>query len=328
MVLKPELPGFEKSRRTVLKSFASLVPLVWVASCGGGGGTDDSLAQVTTQTPPPLPETLPVAPPSAVSLGSRLIVSGHSIPDAIVQYPWAGAISDAGYTPQVSAGTGPFASAAYRWDNDPRGPDAVKGLMQASGASYDLFLGTEAHGGSYDGRASVQAHITGSNAYGYALLWHALAANTGAQTFYGNFWRDDPARRFDSAWRSAQDIEAPLWDGIIDHVNAHRARGTRPMLLVPWLQVFMAVYDAIETGAVTGVSMADFFTDNVHTSTRGQWLQMATLMAVMYRQHPNNLSNVVSLQFGGTQSISPELAAQLRPIVWATCRATSRAGLS
>jgi hypothetical protein len=200
--------------------------------------------------------------------------------------------------------------------------------MQASGASYDLFLGTEAHGGSYDGRASVQAHITGSNAYGYALLWHALAANTGAQTFYANFWRDDPARRFDSAWRSAQDIEAPLWDGIIDHVNAHRARGTRPMLLVPWLQVFMAVYDAIETGAVTGVSMADFFTDNVHTSTRGQWLQMATLMAVVYRQHPNNLSNVVSLQFGGTQSISPELAAQLRPIVWATCRATSRAGLS
>jgi hypothetical protein len=200
--------------------------------------------------------------------------------------------------------------------------------MQANGASYDLFLGIEAHGGSYGGRASVQEHITWSNANRYALLWHDLAASTGAQTFYANFWRDDPARRFDAAWRSSQDIEAPLWDGIIDYVNVNRARETPPMILLPWLQVFMAVYDAIGTGAVTGVSMAEFFTDNVHTSSLGQWLQMATMMAVMYRQHPNHLSNVVSLQFSGTQSISPDLAAQLRPIVWATCRGTLRTGLS
>lgn len=324
MAIKPDLTSFEKSRRTVLHSVALLLPLVGIASCGGGGGggSDGSPSQGTPQTPAPAPQGSPL------SLGSRLVVTGHSIPDAIFTYPWAGVISDAGYTPQVSAGTGPYATAGYRWNNDPPGPDAVKGLMQASGASYDLFLGTEAHGGSYDGRASVQTHITYSDANGYALLWHALAANAGAQTFYSNFWRDDPARRFDSAWRSAQDLEAPLWDGIIDHVNANRAAGTRAMLLVPWLQVFMAVYDAIEAGAVTGVSMADFFTDNVHTSTLGQWLQMATVMAVMYRQHPNNLSNVVSLEYSGTLSITPQLAAQLRPIVWATCRATARAGLS
>ena len=306
----------------MLHSLALLLPLVSVASCGGGGGSGDSPSQGTTQPPPIIPQGSPV------SFGSRLVVTGHSIPDAIFTYPWAGVISDAGYTPQVSAGTGPYTTAGYRWDNDPSGPDAVKGLLQASGASYDLFLGTEAHGGSYGGRASVQTHITFSNAYGYALLWHALAANAGAQTFYSNFWRDDPSLRFDSAWRSSLDVEAPLWDGIIDHVNANRAAGTRPMLLVPWLQVFMAVYDAIQSGAVTGVSMADFFTDNVHTSTNGQWLQMATVMAVMYRQHPNNLSNVVSLQYSGTLSITPALAAQLRPIVWATCRATYRAGLA
>lgn len=262
-----------------------------------------------------------------VPLDARLVVTGHSIPDTIFKWPWAGVITDASLTPAIWSSTGPYATAGIRWTDRFVAPDEVRGLMEAGGADYDLFLGIEAHGGDYDGRASVQTHITFSDAYGYALLWHNLAASTGAQTFYGNFWRNDAAETFGSAWRASCDVEAPLWDGIIDYVNANRAGGTPAMRLVPWLQVFMAIYDAIGAGTITGVTMGNFFSDTVHPNSNGAWVQMATVMAVMYHRHPDQLSHSVSLQFGGTQSIDSGLAAQLRPVIWAACVATPRTGL-
>lgn len=275
--------------------------------------------------PDPGPTLTPVA------LNAALAVSGHSIPDYIYKYPFAGVIVDAGLTPDIIAGTGPYATADWRWINDPAAPDAVKAALTAGGASsFDLFLGIEAHGGSYGspGRASVQEHITFSDGYGNALLWHNLAASKGAQTFYGNFWRNDTAEVWGSSWRASCDLEAPLWDGIIDSVNANRAGGTPAMRLVPWLQVFMAIYDAIQAGTITGVTMPDFFTDDVHPSNIGGWAQMATVMAVMYHRHPSQLSHSISAEFSGTFSIDAGLAAQLRPVIWAACLATPRTGLT
>jgi hypothetical protein len=260
-----------------------------------------------------------------LALDSRLIVTGHSIPDAIVQGPLQAAIGSMGGTSQIWSSTGPYATAGWRWDNRPVNPHEVRGLMEAPGAAYDIFLGIEAHGGTYDGRASVATHIEYSDAYGYATLWHNLAASTGAQTHYANFWRNDPALLFGGAWRAAQDLEVPLWDGIIDYVNANKAGGTPTMRLVPWLQVFCAVYDGIQSGAVTGVTMGQFFEDDVHNNTpMGRWLAIATLLAVAYRRHPDTLP----ANAGVNANISEALAAQLRPIVWSTCLATTRTGLA
>ena len=208
----------------------------------------------------------------------------------------------------------------------------MRALLTAGGADYDMFLGTEAHGGGYDGYVdlnSVAAHIQYSDAYGYATLWHNLAASAGAQySFYSNFWRNDPTETFGASWRAAQNVEAPLWDGIIDYVNANKAPGTPTMHLVPWLQVFMAVYDAIEAGTITGLAMADIFTDDVHPETPvGQWLMMATMVATMYHRHPDELSHTIDLGGGFNVTIDSGLAAQLRPVVWAACLATPRTGL-
>ena len=275
--------------------------------------------------------TAPVGPGlTPVPLGARLAVSGHSIPDAVIKWPWAGVITAAGATPDIVSTTGPYAGARFRWENEFPAPDLVKTAMEAPGASFDLFLGIEAHGGDYDGRASVGG-IANTDAGPWGTLWHNLAASTGAQTFYGNFWRNAipvGAPVWDSAWRAAQDIEAPLWDEIIDYINANRAVGTTAMRLVPWLQVFMAVYDAIQAGTVTGATMSTFFSDDVHSDTiPGRWLQMATMLAVMYHRHPDEMPNAVPLEFGGFDTIDAGLAAQLRPVIWAACQSNPRTGL-
>lgn len=260
--------------------------------------------------------------------GDKMIVTGHSIPDAVIKYPWAGILAGKGVTPDIRASTGPYASASIRWNDRITAPDEVRALMEAGGASYDVFIGTEAHGGDYGGRASVGAHIEFSGAYAFALLWHNLAASTGADTFYANFWRDDTAQIFGSSWRAAQDLEGPLWDGIIDYVNANRTPGTPAMRLIPWLQVYAAVYDAIALGTVEDVVMSDFFSDNTHVSVGlGQWLQMATMMAVVYHRHPDEMPASWLLEYDVPQSISTAVAAQLRPVVWAACQSNPRTGL-
>lgn len=283
------------------------------------------------------PDDVPTLTP--VPLASRLVCTGHSIPDAPLQWPWGGVITDAGFTPDMITSTGPFGSAESRWNLDPAGLDKVREYLSEPGASAELFLGTEAFGGSYGspGRASVHGHIQFSDAYGYALLWHNLAASTGAQTFYSNFWRNDLDEEFGSSWRNSHNVpvsapynltEVELWNSIIDHVNSNRAEGTPAMRLVPWLEVFLAVYDAIEADELTGITSADLFTDDVHPSDIGTWIQMATMMAVMYHRHPDELSHSISDQYGGAPfTISSGLAAQLRPLIWATCLATTRAGM-
>ena len=100
------------------------------------------------------------------------------------------------------------------------------------------------------------------------------------------------------------------------------------MRLVPWLQVYMAIYEAIQAGTITGHTMSDFFFDDVHTSTPiGSWVQMATMMAVMYHRHPDQMPVSVPLEFGGFDTIDSGLAAQLRPVIWAACQTNPRTGL-
>jgi hypothetical protein len=272
-----------------------------------------------------------------VPLSAKLVASGHSILDYWLKWPWQGVIEDSGATANIVAATGAYASAKARWDNDYAGPDTVRALMEEPSAAYDLFLGIEAHGGSYGspGRASVKTNTdaydppTPGDAYVYALLWHNLAASTGAQTFYANFWRDDTAETFGSSWRAAQNDEIPLWESIIDYVNANKDPDTPTMRLVPFLEVFCAIYDAIQASTLTGMTMPDFFVDNVHPSDLGMFVQMATVMAVMYQRHPDQMPNTASAEFEFLPDFTVDsgLAAQLRPLIWSTCLANSRTGL-
>lgn len=266
-------------------------------------------------------------------LSTKLVVTGHSIPAASVKGALQAAITAMGGTSDVQAGTGPYASAEYRWGADPADPVAVKALMQG-GTPGAIFLGGEGHGGAYGSPARKSVN-TYTELYGfpppsggndYAARWHGLAADAGCvRTFYFNFWRDDVPRVWGSSWRASLNDEVPLWDGIIDYVNTNRDPGTPPLRLMPWLQVFMAIYDAIGNGDVTGIVMGDLFTDDVHNNTPvGRWAQIATILFVGYHIDPDNLP----ANAGTDANISSGLANQLRPIIRAACLATSRAWLS
>lgn len=68
--------------------------------------------------------------------------------------------------------------------------------------------------------------------------------------------------------------------------------------------------------------MPDFFIDSVHINTpEGRWVQIATILAVVYHRHPDELP----ANAGSLANISPALAAQLRPIIWNAVTSDPRA---
>lgn len=275
--------------------------------------------------------TLPSMGPTLtpVALNARLVASGHSIVDQVMDWPWSGVPTAAGQTPNVWSGCGPYASADFRWNNDPAAPDKVRELMENPAFPVDIFIGIEA-GDYFAGstRTTVQQHIVYSDAYGYALLWHNLAASRGAQTFYMSFPCNDPSETFGSGWRADLDVEGPRWDGIIDDVNANRDGGTPAMRLIPLVHVFAAIYDAIQAGTITGMTIADCYVDDIHFSTDiGLWIEMCSILYVAFQRDPDEMPNSVPLEFSGTVTIDSGLAAQLRPVIRAACESATRSGL-
>jgi len=108
-------------------------------------------------------------------------------------------------------------------------------------------------------------------------------------------------------------------------VNANKAAGTSSMRMIPLLEVFCAVYDGIQAGTVTGITMANLFSDDVHIDTPiGRWVQLAAILAVVYHRNPSELP----ANAGVDANISPALATQLRTIIWSTCLNDTRTGIA
>ncbi len=265
-------------------------------------------------------------PPALVSrpLSNRVIGTGHSIMDAL-----KGALADAieamGGDPANFFGTEPGSQAGYRWSDDPAGPYKVRELLEEEGASYADFLGMEAgyyYAGSY--RTTVQEMIVWADAFGAALTWHNAAAAVCERTWYISYWTNDPPVLFDADWRAAQDAEAALRYSIIEHVNDNRNEGTPAMGSIPLTEVFSEIWDAIDSGDVTGVAMVDFFADDIHPKLGyGIWAIVTTVLLVVFRIDPSE----VPANAGINANIDPDVAAQLRPVIRAACLAALGTGL-
>lgn len=338
--------GENNASKQAVDAWEALNPRWWIEPGRGGpstrtrrrliGPTTVSLGQVVGGVPSTLvPATQIIVAPAKRSprpLSQSIAVTGHSILDAFIKQPFTGHMETLGAVLSLISGTGPFATAQGRWTNDNAGPDQVRAAMEAPAAAFDLFCGIEASGGDEGGRQSVQTHITFSGAFLYAQLWADLAASTGAETYYANFWRDDAAQLFDADWRLDNNLEIPLWDSIITDANANRAAGTPPLRVVPLLEVFLATWDAINSGFLTGMTMGDAFADGIHEGGVGQWMAMATFFAVLWRRHPDEFPRVDTVGEFGVPWPTPAVltvpvANTLRRIIWEVVTSDPRTGV-
>lgn len=108
----------------------------------------------------------------------------------------------------------------------------------------------------------------------YAADWAELAikANPAVQTFMYQTWDDidDKTTGTTQTWRDRIVSELPLWQGIVDDVNADLPEGAKPMQIIPAGMGMVRLHDAIAAGKVPGASsIRDFFRDDIHPTDTG-----------------------------------------------------------
>lgn len=108
----------------------------------------------------------------------------------------------------------------------------------------------------------------------WAERWLELAAgaNPRVQGYLYETWDDlDDARTGSTqAWRDRILADLPLWQGIVDQVNAARPPGTPPMRLIPAGLGMVRLDEAVRRGEVPGAdSIRDFLRDDIHPNDAG-----------------------------------------------------------
>ncbi|UWR16616.1 hypothetical protein [Sulfitobacter sp. M368] len=210
----------------------------------------------------------------------------------------------------------------YNWDHgaDAEGVDARTVL--AEGAITHLVL-TEA--------LPLANHVTWSDSGFFARSYTelALAANPAVQVYIMETWHSlksgtgvavDHDEGADVPWRSRIDADLPVWEGIVDEVNAGLPSDAPAARLLPAGQAMGRLYDAINAGEVAGVSsISALFSDDIHLNDLGHYFVSQVQYAALTGQSPLGLPGPGKGRWGGDfQTLDPALMAALQQIAWDT----------
>ena len=189
---------------------------------------------------------------------------------------------------------------------------------------YDAVIMTEA--------IPLETNVEWNDTSGNALKFLNLAYqhNAGVQTYLYETWHGFNFYNQDlAAWRASLDTMSPVWEGVVDRVNAGRPAGSKEMLLIPAGQAMANLYDAIEAGRIPGVSsIREFFSDNIHTNNAGSYYVTMVHQAALYGTSPVGLTNQTMGQHGPFPDVPVEMARILQGLAWETVNEYDRDGVN
>jgi hypothetical protein len=147
--------------------------------------------------------------------------------------------------------------------------------------------------------------------HAYAFVQLAASFNPDVQSYMYETWHtlkqgQGTRTERDARWRQRLDDALPLWEGIVDSVNA-RGLG-RPMRIIPAGQAMARLFDEIEAGSVPNLtSIRELFRDQIHLGPLGDFFVACVHFAVLHDRSPQGLS---------VDGIAPDTAAALQKIAW------------
>lgn len=248
-------------------------------------------------------------------LSLRVVMSGHSLSDAI-RDPLEDLVRAAGGPRHsVELSTIPGSPLEWRWNNPP-GLD-----LRARVGEFDVVVLTE--------RVALSNTVPYHHTNRFALQFSQLAWGVGAEVLLYASWvgldtgpqyagqGSDPDAGL--PWRARLDRELAGWQEIRAFVNAHRPPDAPEMRLIPAISVMAAMYDEIAAGRAPIHDIRALFADDIHPSTLGAWIVALTHFAVIYRRNPAGLTRPVGLL--------PAVAEWYEGLVWRVVTGTVGTGL-
>jgi len=182
----------------------------------------------------------------------------------------------------------------------------VDGREWLTGHPVDALVLTE--------RVPLATTVEWHESSGYATRWVELAAkaNPEVKPYLYQTWDDiDDAQ----AWRDRIVADLPIWQKIVDDVNASLPDLKNPMRLVPAGAAMVHLHDAIGEGRVPGMtSIRDVFDDNIHPNPNGWYFVTMVHYATLTGESPVGLPTVLGGKDGPYPRVPAELAAALQQI--------------
>ncbi|WP_156118140.1 calcium-binding protein, partial [Paracoccus sp. PAMC 22219] len=257
----------------------------------------------------------------ALSSESNILTIGHSLVGRQLPH-MMNSMGNEGKTDfQVITG----APLRVSWnDHDRAHAQGVDSHNALATGKYDALILTEA--------VPLETNVQWNDTSGYVLKFLSLAhaSNPDIQTYLYETWNGFDFFNGDlKAWRASLDRFSPIWEGVVDEVNAARPSGSKEMLLIPAGQAMANLYDAIEAGRIPGVtSIRHFFTDDIHPTDAGYYYVTMVHQATLYGKDPSGLSNIVFGDYGPYPTIDPTIAAHLQDLAWETVMEYDRDGIN
>ncbi|MBK8625352.1 MAG: PKD domain-containing protein [Saprospiraceae bacterium] len=274
-------------------------------------------------------------PKQAYPLTIKQIHSGHSLTDPLFGQPWPGQFVElitnlrgtwAG--DDIGKSTIPGSPMSYRWNNSSGYPDAKININE-----FELLSITEVANMCYPGGNSAswyQDCIQDQRDIFSTWVNHAWNNGNngaGASTLLWTNWINIDGS--DGPFRLKLDTLGIEWEVRQDIANANKPTGATNVYIIPGHKMMARLYDDVIAGIVPGISnFNQFFSDNIHTNSLGDYAIAMIHYACIYNVSPVGLPNdLLPNPLPGQQIPSPALATYLQNMIWEVVTSYPRTGI-
>lgn len=141
-------------------------------------------------------------------------------------------------------------------------------------------------------------------------VWHCINSGTPTGCSY-----DVNA----SPWRQRLTDDLPMWESIVDTLNARYSPETE-VCLIPGGQGLARLYDEMLAGNVPGLNtLEDIFADDIHLNDIGKYFIACIHFSVLHQISPVGLKNQLHNMWGSPFTApNQELALKLQELAWQT----------
>lgn len=309
-------------------------------SLRSGGDTDDTTGDATVDAdigtePGPGPGPTPGPTRAAWPMGTTIVLSGHSLTDAVMSHPWPGRLTEAvmldpaGDFSQLKKATIPGSFIHWRWNNPepsndqsaqwPEHMDRYQGLVITTAVPlYADDATRQSEQVDWLKRAADDAWANGNGGRGAPTLlftsWTQLQADP-----------SEPHPEDGLPFRERLNRDEPRWEAMQDFVNDNRPAGQAPLYLIPGHRLMMRVFDDIEAGTAPFGSIREIFEDDIHPNANGNYALALLHYACIYGRDP---AAYLPNRLADSDSLSAEQAEYFKRIVAEIVTGYARTGLT
>ena len=269
------------------------------------------------------------------AMGTRYIMSGHSLTDTVISNPWPGrlvnavTLDPAGAFENVAKATIPGSFIHWRWTHRELEGDQSAQWPEEMAQYQGLVITTAVP--LYADDAVRQQDQVDWLKRAVEDAWQNGNGGRGAPTLLYSTWTqlsadpNEPHPEDNLPFRTRLNRDQQRWEAMQDFVNRSVPSGQVPLYLIPGHRLMMRIYDDIEAGTSPFANITDVFMDSIHPNSIGAYAFTILHYACIYGRDP---AAFLPDRLEDSGAVTPTQAQYFKRIVAEVVTSYSRTGLT